>query len=163
MKRKNLGFQIVIISLLAVCFAISIPAAFCVGGRTVINGKQLTSMENFLTFKGTLNANYFDYDYEIDTKNVVFNDSNNEIKNYLKSLTWEECDSNYGCPSTRVAFDVIYIGNETSSLKIFEFYEHCSITWQDGGFASATSYYKINLDAFGIIKNIILSGGSSDA
>ena len=123
MKKKVL--PIVMISVLGAGLICSIFPALAIGKRTFINADRLADISAFLDSEEVLHVYYYD-------ENVykARNDDNNEIKDYLKSLTFEKVNDKY---SKEINYSKYTFSCNNRALRFNTDFNRCVIDYDDKG------------------------------
>ncbi len=142
MKKKVL--PILTISVLGAALISSIFTAIAIGNRNFLNGKSLASIDTFLNNDITIDGQYFDTDIH------YFRDEDNAIKNYLKSITFED-DNNkfpYGYHGDHAYVKYVLCCN-SRVLRINEDLTKCALSYSDEGnhFEAVMEYNLKDCDA----------------
>ncbi len=142
MKKKVL--PILTISVLGTALISSIFPAIAIGNRNFLNGKSLASIDTFLNNDITIDGQYFDTDIH------YFRDEDNAIKNYLKSITFED-DNNkfpYGYHGDHAYVKYVLCCN-SRVLRINEDLTKCALSYSDEGnhFEAVMEYNLKDCDA----------------
>ena len=151
MKKKVL--PIVTISVLGAALICSIFPAIAIGNRNFLNGKSLASIDTFLDNDITIDGHYFDTDIR------YFHDEDNAIKNYLKSITFED-DNNkfpYGYHGDHAYAEYVLHCN-SRVLRFNKDLTKCALSYSDEGnhFEAVMEYNLKDCDAnhlSGLIKS----------
>jgi len=158
MKNKH---SLIFLILITIGLGTSIPASFAIANRTTLNGRYLTDINTFLSYNGTYYCSYDDF-LDVNSEACFYEDSENKIKEFLKTLNWKECDKNDGT-NFSIGLKRISIYTSSAEMTLYEDYNVSQITWKDGAnYFANYRYYEFNSSNFDLLENIILEGDSKN-